>query len=91
MENEAIASKSDRNVSLLYVTSILGIIVSIILLCIGIRIAPTLLDPVVNLHKLHLKQTLYYFSGVCFIVAVLAYGLNRLIETLSDIYDSIKK
>lgn len=34
---------------------------------------------VVNLHKLHIKQTLYYFSGVCFIISAIIYGFDKLI------------
>ncbi len=67
------------------VTPTIAFFAGIILLTIGLLIDPGvkpqtfLPGEVVNLHKLHIKQTLYYFSGVCFIISAIIYGFDKLI------------
>ena len=77
----------EKEPSLISVSTIIAFIAGIILLAIGLLIKPGLnsqnslptSEEVVNLHKLHIKQTLYYFSGVCFIISAIFYGFDKLI------------
>lgn len=80
-------TNEEKEPSFVNVTSIIAFIAGIILLIIGLLIEPSMnsqnslpmSEGIVNLHKLHIKQTLYYFSGVCFIISAILYGFDKLI------------
>ena len=60
----------------------------IVLLIIGLATdagSDTGFGNVVNLHKLHIKQTLYYFSGVCFIMSSISFGVEKIVKNLRGI------
>lgn len=46
---------------------------------------------IVNAYKIHIKQTLYYFSGICFVVAAVLYGVKKLMEALSALHTTLRK
>jgi hypothetical protein len=77
----------------MYAIAIASFIMGIILLVIGFLTDPGVTtsqlqaslpdtEKVVNLHKLHIKQTFYYFSGVCFIISAINFGFDKLLGAL---------
>lgn len=68
-------------------TGILGVI----LLLSGLEVSPTAgYADTVNLHKLHIKQSFYYFSGVCFIISMLQQGIEIILVALADLNQTIR-
>jgi hypothetical protein len=66
------------------ITSMMGFI----LLVIGLLTEPGISafsEDVVNLHKIHIKQTLYYFSGICFLISAITYGFDKLLTVLMEV------
>lgn len=66
-------------------------IIGALLLSIGLAISPSSeYSDVINAHRLHIKQTLYYFSGVCFIILGLQYGIKTILVALADLNQNMK-
>ena len=66
-------------------------IIGALLLLIGLNIPPSAeYSDVINAHRLHIKQTLYYFSGVCFIILGLQYGIKTILVALADLNQNMK-
>jgi hypothetical protein len=68
--------------------AIITLIAGVILLGIGLLTEPGISafsEDVVNLHKIHIKQTLYYFSGVCFLISAITYGFDKLLTVLMEV------
>lgn len=77
-------TNEEKEPSLMSVTPIIASIAGIILLTIGLLINPGVSEELVNFHKLHIKQTLYYFSGICFIITAIIYGFDKMIASFKD-------
>jgi hypothetical protein len=72
-------------------TGFLLLIAGSLLFLFGLLVSPSEeYSNVINAHRLHIKQTLYYFSGVCFIMSILQYGIKMILVALADLNQNIK-
>ena len=62
--------------------TIVGIVLSAIAFNIDARGDPDFAN-VINLHRLFIKQTLYFFSGVSFIISAISFATNKISEAIS--------
>ena len=62
--------------------AVLGIALLLAGIITDVRFNPVIGD-IVSLHKIHIKQTLYYFSGVCFIISAISFATDKIIKAIS--------
>lgn len=89
--NETSTKQEEKgNYGFSFLTTLAGIILLIIGLTTDVG-SNTSFGGVVNLHRLHVKQTLYYFSGICFIVSSISYGVEKIATIIRSTTGAIIK
>lgn len=64
-------------------------IVGVLLILAGLLTDPSE-GSTVNLHRLHIKQTLYTLGGVFFIIAAINSGIDKILAALADIHSILR-
>ncbi|HEX3036749.1 MAG TPA: hypothetical protein VHT73_16795 [Thermodesulfobacteriota bacterium] len=63
--------------------AVIGIVIALILLLAGLSTSPTADDSnIVNNHRLHIKNTLYLFSGIGFLCFFIAFSAGMIVDLL---------